>query len=338
MDTDNFWEYEPVPPSAVRLFRMSWQLEAWLRQIVYVELRAADSDWESHIANISKANRFEEKDKSLHHMATPHQWKLLYLTLNDLWALISDGDNWGLFEHYFPPKDNVILRMNEIIAIRNRVAHSREPHANDIARMELFLRDLESGFRNFCVRYNDADSVARKDGVAERLREEWQRIGHCTELFASTVGWLCAPEPFATAPKLGGRLERLAHPSDDGSDQGLIYRLTVLGIRGWQLDVRKYVEAGSRFRESIIHWMIPEENEVLVTIPAVLGEEVVCQVICDLLFRALNSVVVGDVPGYRRWTKKSWPEHVLLPNHPLMVAKLNLETDLNENYPIFDLA
>ena len=84
--------------------------------------------------------------------------------------------------------------------------------------------------------------------------------------------------------------------------------------------------------------MIPEENEVLVTIPAILGEEAVYQVTCDLLSRALNSVVVGDVPGYRRWTKKkSWPEQVLLPSHPLMVAKFNLETGFNENWPIFDL-
>ena len=337
METD-FWEYGPVPPSAVRLFRMSWQLETWLRQIVYVELRAADCDWESRIANLPKANRFEMKDKSLHHMATPHQCKLLYLTLNDLWTLVNDNDNWKLFEHYFPPRDNVIPRIGEVIAIRNRVAHSREPHSHDIARMELFLHDLEPGIRRFCVRYNEADDLARKDGVTERLREEWQRIGHSTELFSPTVGWLYAPEPFTTAPKLGGKLDCLTHPSDVGSFQGLIYRLTFLGIKGWQLDARRYVEASQRFHESVVHWMIPEENEVLVTIPAVLGEEAVYQVICDLLLRALNSVVVGDVPSYRKWTKKkSWPEHVLLPNHPLMVARFNLETGLNESYPIFHL-
>jgi hypothetical protein len=243
METEtDFWEYEPVPPSAVRLFRMSWQLEAWLRQIVYVELRAADSNWELRIANLSKADRFKERDKSLHHMATPHQSKLLYLTLNDLWELIRDNDNWELFEHYFPPKDNVIARINEIMAIRNRVAHSREPHTNDIARMELFLHDLEPGLRKFCIRYNAAADLARRDGVAEKLEEEWQRISHSTDLFIPTVGWICAPEPSA---KLGGKLERMTHPSDDGCGDAssLIYRLTVLGIKGWQLDVREYVES-----------------------------------------------------------------------------------------------
>src|SRR4051812_11422530 len=38
--TPEEWTYEPVPHSAVRLFRMSWQLETWLRTLVYVELRA----------------------------------------------------------------------------------------------------------------------------------------------------------------------------------------------------------------------------------------------------------------------------------------------------------
>jgi hypothetical protein len=86
--------------------------------------------------------------------------------------------------------------------------------------------------------------------------------------------------------------------------------------------------------------MVQDENEVLVTIPAVSGDEVVCQVICDLLYRALNSVCHGEVPSYRRWTKKmTWPEHVLLPNHPLTVASFNLMlTDFNENGPVFDLS
>jgi hypothetical protein len=232
METEtDFWEYEAVPPPAVRLFRMSWQLEAWLRQIVYVELRAADSNWERRIANLPKVDRFKERDKSLHHMATPHQSRLLYLTLNDLWGLISDDDNWELFEHYFPPKDNVIARIYEIMAIRNRVAHSREPHTNDIARMELFLRDLEPGIRRFCVRYNVTDHPVRRDGVAERLEAEWQRIGHNTDLFVPTAGWLCALKPSA---KLGSKLERLTHPSDDGygDASSMIYRLTVLGIKG----------------------------------------------------------------------------------------------------------
>jgi len=208
-----------------------------------------------------------------------------------------------LFEHYFPPKDNVIARIDEIMANRNRVAHSREPHANDIARMELFLHDLESGFRRFCIRYNAAADLARRDRVAEKMEEGWQRICHRTDLFVPTVGWLCALEPSA---KLGGKLERLTHTSDDGCSDAssMIYRLTVLGIKGWQLDVGEYVESTQRFHESIIHWMVQDENEVLVTVPAVLGDEVVWQVISELLRRALNSVCHGEVPSYRKWTKK----------------------------------
>lgn len=335
---NDFWEYEPVPPSAIRLFRMSWQLEAWLGQIVYVELRAADGNWESRLEKLFKDNlKRIDKDKKLHHMATVHQSRLMYLTLHELWVLVSDSDSWALFEPYFPPQSNVTARIDEVKAIRNRVAHSREPHANDVARMELFLRDLELGFGTFCRRYADREMpfpLVSQDGVAKRLEVKWKAIGHCTELFAPSVGWLYAPEPFTTAPKLGGKLERLPHPADTGDDgSGLIYRLTVQGIRGWQLDVRAYVESTQRFKENIIHWMIPDEDEVLITVPAVLGDEAVCELIGNLLQGALNSVVPGEVPNYRKWTKqKSWPEHVLLPNHPLMVA------GLNEGSSIFDLA
>lgn len=327
MEAD-FWIYEPVPPSAISLFRMSWQLEMWLREIVYVELRAAYADWESHINEASKKKL--DTDKSLSHMTTDHQSQLAYLTFSELWTVVSN--TWGLFKHYFPPRNIVDARLLEIKAIRNRVAHCREPNKNDLARMELFLRDLDPGFRTFCDRYTHADTSTRKDGVIETLCAEWQTTGHCMQLLAPDVGWLYTPDPFAAAPKLGGRLDRLIHPANANCDSGVIYRLTARGIKGWQLDIGAYVESTECFRESLIHWMISDEEEISVTIPACAGTEAVYTLITRLLHVALNCLEFGDVPSYRKYTKRTnWPEHVLRPSHPFVVA------NLRESGSIFDL-
>src|SRR5262245_56862843 len=151
LHTSDEWTYEPVPKSAVRLFRMCWQLETWLRMLVYVELRAARLDWEQPIKKHIRdwPPHSLERDKRLHHMATHHQATLSYLTFGQLWDMIADTDNWSLFAPYFPPKENAEIRVEEVKAIRNRVAHFRDPHAQDAARLELFLRDMEAGIRRF---------------------------------------------------------------------------------------------------------------------------------------------------------------------------------------------
>jgi len=141
------WAYEPVPSSAVRLFRMAWQLETWLRIMVYVELRASRVDWEEPIKRAvgNWPPHSIQSDKRLHHMATPHQAALSYLTFGQLWDVISSAANWPLFEPYFPPKQNTEVKIEEVKAIRNRVAHFREPHPNDEKRLMLFWRTWSRG-------------------------------------------------------------------------------------------------------------------------------------------------------------------------------------------------
>src|SRR5688500_9070730 len=113
------WEYRPIPATAERLFRMCWQLENWLRTMVYVELRADQADWEAPLRKTAKdwPPPYLTRDKELHHMATPHQGGLSYLTFGQLWDVIVA--NWTLFEPYFPPKANVDPRIKEVKAIRN---------------------------------------------------------------------------------------------------------------------------------------------------------------------------------------------------------------------------
>ena len=88
LSSNDRWTYRPVSETAVQIFRMAWQLESWLRLFVYVELRAARLDWDEPIK--VAAERMRQRDNVLHHMATPHEQSLSYLSFGQLWEIIAD--------------------------------------------------------------------------------------------------------------------------------------------------------------------------------------------------------------------------------------------------------
>jgi len=94
-DAESAWWVESVPKSAERIFRMAWQLENWMRTMVYVELRAGRVDWKQPILKQAgnQSNRYIEADKKLHHMTTPHVHELSYLSIGKTWDIISDSLN-----------------------------------------------------------------------------------------------------------------------------------------------------------------------------------------------------------------------------------------------------
>jgi hypothetical protein len=192
-DSENI-TYSPVPTSAERLFRMCWQLENWLRTIVYVELRAHRIDWENPIRTQVKnwPPQSLASDKRLHHMVTPHKAALSYLTFGQLWDVISSEESWKLFAPYFPPKENVEIKISEVKRIRNPTAHFREPHFLDFDRLKLFIGDMEPGIRRFCSRYTQEKIpivASPTDPVSKLLADIWQDVGYGIELMLPR-GWL----------------------------------------------------------------------------------------------------------------------------------------------------
>lgn len=307
------WSYEAVPADATRLFRMSWQLEEWLRLMVYVELSAACDDWQERVAR--HVRRWPpdslEADKRLHHMATPHQGALSYLSFGELWAVIADVLNWSLFEPYLPPKENVTARIGEIKAIRNRVAHCRSPHENDPQRMDLFLRDLDPGVRRFCSRYTVPVQHPADDQVASQLSVAWEKLGHATELFNPQVGWLYAPGDRRIRPTMGAQLEYLVHPSGNG----LVYKLTLRATGAQSFRVASFLESTVKLHTHVIH-IIAESDAATVTISARKGPADVLALVCEFLQAGRDSVWPGDRSDIDR-IQGQWPEYVLMPNHPL---------------------
>lgn len=314
------WTYEPVPSSAIRLFRMAWQLEAWLRTMVYVELRAARVDWEEPIKKcIKKWPPYPQaKDKELTHMTTHHQGALSYLSFGELWTIISDNNNWPLFEIYFPPEANTAAKIEEIKTIRNRVAHYREPHQYDEARYKQFLQDMDAGLRRFCNRYTTG-VYSMTDPVSELLENSWEGVGYGYELFKPDRTWLYAPGNHRMDPLMHATLDILIHNRYKvGSSEGMIYKLEISpGVRKG-LNLSDFLSSTRQLHSEAIHVMVKSDIDVAVTIPAIHGLEKIVELLKAFLSAGINSSHSnsGFAPDFER-LQVIWPEYILWPDHLL---------------------
>ncbi len=251
-------------------------------------------------------------------MATPHQAALSYLTFGQLWSVISDSANWPLFEPYFPPKNNTDARIEEVKAIRNRIAHFREPHHNDVDRLALFLRDLDPGIRRFCSRYatGKVPKDAADDLVSAELEASWEHNGYGIELKRPN-GWLYAPEPHRWHPLMNAGLAMLTHKRyERGSTTGVVYALTIHGKHDC-LDIIGFYESTRQLHGEIIHIMLSRSTaEVTVTVPAIRGPAETADLIFSFLSAGLNcSRGPSGRPVVR--DQLEWPEYVLWPDHLL---------------------
>ena len=67
-----------LPQRVLNTYARLWQLETWLRRLVYIELRALAGDrW---VSKIRGAEKPKETDKRLSHMPTPEEDPLSYRT------------------------------------------------------------------------------------------------------------------------------------------------------------------------------------------------------------------------------------------------------------------
>lgn len=163
-----------VPAEASAIHARWWQLESWLRQLVHLELRANDGvRWSEQIAE--SARKRTEKSQRIAYMASPDaQTALAHLDVYDLCKTIED--NWELFQYSLIEKQVWDGRWVELREIRNRIAHCRRPHHDDLGRVEQFLRDLERGAFRAVATYNRRFSPP--DDVDDPIVDAWVRCRH----------------------------------------------------------------------------------------------------------------------------------------------------------------
>lgn len=268
-------------------------------------------------------------------MSTCHQASISYINFGELWNVISDKDNWPLFELYFPPKDNTDVRIKEIKTIRNRIAHFREPNQNDTDRLSLFMRDMELGIRRFCTRYTAGKMVAdhADDPVTENLSKMWDgRTGYGIELHRPDNGWFYAPEPHRMNPYINADLSLLTHNNYvRGSLKGTIYRLSLRSNHNHKFSTKQFFLRTRSFHEKLIHLFIPVDLDgVTVTISAIHGINETTEIIAKLLDAGRNCI--HSLASNNLDEEKSiWPEYVIWPDDILSM----FDPEIPE--PILDL-
>ncbi len=164
-----------MPPEASALYARWWQMETWLRSLVYVELRAREGvRWVDALPALAASRA--RSDLRQGYMSTPDaQDRLAYMDTSPLLALLSD--NWSVVGGALLDDAAVWSgRVVELTKIRNRIGHCRRPHPDDLARLEQTLRDLEPGTFRAAAAFNRqrTPEIALPDPVVDA----WLRQGH----------------------------------------------------------------------------------------------------------------------------------------------------------------
>lgn len=190
-----------------------WQLERYLRSLVYVELRALQGTrW---LDTVTAANKRLSQDAAYTHLSGPdNDNPLAYLDYSQLLDVIKEY--WDQVGYALFPETSWAGRQDELKRIRHRISHVRRPHADDVGRLEQALRDLERGAFIAYASYNRRrrpDPAEHDDPVTRRwlagddaetnslLEHAERRYDTSLEVRTSRRPWVAhAPEDLRDAP------------------------------------------------------------------------------------------------------------------------------------------
>ncbi len=230
------WNAGAMPAAASALYSRWWQLETWLRSLVYVELRSAKGAAWARELPAGSATR-QQKDDEVRHMPTPDaQDQLAYLDAGPLLQMTLD--HWPLFGSYFPGVKIWTGRIEELKAIRNRIGHCRRPHDDDLDRLEQTLRDLNGGAFRATSSFNDQSRPNKE--WSDILVRDWVHgthsdahlIEHANRQYDTSFRLAVSKRPWA---------ESL--PPDDGelgSRAGYVWHACWYFRGGWAFDLARF--------------------------------------------------------------------------------------------------
>lgn len=312
-----------LPEQVLQTYARLWQLETWLRRMVYVELRAhLGDDWKSKV-KLEQAQLAQKADKALVHMPTPEEDPLSYVQLSELCRVVSE--NRPLFDPFLPPAVVWEGRIKEISQVRHRVAHFRQGNERDLDRVVHLLRDLDNGFWKFITSYNDLRHVLPQDGdpvfahflpldlipFVEVAPREWVQAGSIPHdaWFGVSVAATVRPWAKWTEPVAG--------------HDGIFFDFCIYlrGSRCRYFDYQNWLENTRHLHEHVAHICLEDgADRIRVTIAAILGEQRVIAVLDDMIDKAQSSARLGEWPRHKGTIKNvadQWPEYVLEPQHAL---------------------
>ena len=193
-----------VPEQALRFFARWWQLESYLRDLTYTELRAHEGV--GFIDAIDpRALRRAEQDRINDYVPSADAEDVLaYLDAGQLLELINE--RWDLFEETLLPRARWAPKIEELRSLRNRISHCRRPHSRDLPRLDMLLEDLERSAQRFFSSYNDTScEIDRKDSFARAWisgrHERADLIEHARDQYWTRMHVRLSRRPWATGPE-----------------------------------------------------------------------------------------------------------------------------------------
>ncbi len=339
-----------ISPQSVKAYCLAQQLERWLRELIYLELKANyGTEWCMKLIEALKRSKglgippekSFKKDQKHQHMSTPENDPLWYLSFDSLIKLIFDKILWGLFKPYLMNKDLLRAKLGEIQLIRNRIAHFRTLHLDDLDRLKSLLRDLDKGFWKFCTSYNEEQGF-----ISKLLRDPVHK--HFSDRIHSGYAQVGPNHWGKVANRLGVKLDidlsylirpgrRLPWNSKIRGAKGVLYdfKFTCAHLSGnlGYLDYPRILAATKAHHPLAAHIMLDELQGILrITFPAVLSEKEIIKA-ADSFYDACYTYrgkIYGHQSDNSAFDKKhirktnhnfeimaaEWPHYVLPPSHP----------------------
>jgi hypothetical protein len=315
-----------VPMESLGVTARWWQFEAYLRLLVYVQLRAQfGPDWLAPLTPepIKRAKRAE---LTKYMASADDAYPLAHVDVGQLFPIIIE--HWDACSHGIGLPQKVWQgKVTEIVPIRHRMAHCRRPHVDDAVRIEQLLRDLEPGANRALRAYVNwyepranlidpvvEDWVVQRHPVAKRLVEHgWKNRGINFTLMAGRLPWA----------------ER---------------RDMVTGTPGWfwimqasLSDRQIYIDdywSSARVQNSLplaCHIIQSSPFLIEVTLPAVGDERAISDAIGEFLEAVFETATKGDGNSIRHPWRRA--EHDLDPRVDAQ-GLLSVLSGLNESDPI----
>jgi hypothetical protein len=289
-----------LPPESLALYARWWQLETWLRQLAYVELRARDGrQWDRAVR---AASGRQSQDAQFSHMtSTDTENPLAYLDYSQLQDLIEK--NWSQFAPALIRQPSWTARQEELARIRNRIGHMRRPHEDDLNRIEQTLRDLERGAFIACASYNkritpsvDKHNDAVTAGWLRQQHPAARLIDHASSQYDTRLALTVSRRPWAQRP---GNL---------ANAPGILWHAGFF-MRDRTVDVSDFWHASSfaAARSLVVHLVAEHSSHISLTFAAADDD----QAIADAIGDALEAFLSVSRHGYleeneeQRWRRRA---------------------------------
>jgi hypothetical protein len=330
---------ERVLTTYVRL----WQLETWLRNIVYVELRAKYGDQWIEKMQDRNVDRARENDAQLTHMPSPEITDISFSSFGTLRKVIAE--EWDLFKVYLPPQNIWEARIQEVEQIRHRVAHFRRGHRDDLKRVVQLLRDLDDGAWKFYASFNSASSFSppSNDSRDPVIYEFAYLIPYRP---AANIKYQGDGKFMGLRTVMELDIEVVCRPWKPPHEgvgvvgiPGYVYDLRIVGLDSRKVDYEAFLEQTRDVHPHVIYFVLDtRQSWIRVMLPALLPQEKLIHITTRLIQTAStclhrtrrldhNEGMDERDEWYDRQQAKvqriadSWPEYVIGPNHPIAILE-----------------